>query len=256
MEYPRYPNFYESLEEARHRLNRTVVLYDDLPFHINHIDKNPEEEIFDLFLSPLGLSDETKIKIFLNDLQNYYYEPSVYDPEVWKYCSDFIKNFPGEMVIKKINDPLFNYFRPFPLGMMAEGKGVVYLERVPVRPKMEQGLTTSAINMVCFHNEVNHFQYKHWNSKPFRDCILGDHDDIETVITALKKDTVENYGAPFHREFALEVDALGNLLLLYRDEIIGMLPNKDSKTAVVINEFRHYREVVEDLGIFETVDVQ
>jgi hypothetical protein len=251
-----YPNFYECLTEARNRLNRTCVLYDGLPFHINHIDKNPEEELFDVFLEPVGLSNKELIKQFWYGLQNFYFSPDVYEPQAWVYCDQFVKTHPDSgMIVKKINDPLFNRFRPFPLGYMSMGLGVGYLERIPIRPRMEQGLISSGIVVVTDDPKMSHFGQTHWHSKEFRDCILGDHHDINVVIAALLDSSVDNYASPFDREFALELTSLDMMALLYRGDAIGSLPNKDTSKVLLLKEFRHYREVVEDLEIFDTVVV-
>jgi hypothetical protein len=52
----------------------------------------------------------------------------------------------GHPIIRKtMNSPKFNKFRPFPLGMCNSNGRCYFLERQPLRPKVEQGLIRSMV---------------------------------------------------------------------------------------------------------------
>jgi hypothetical protein len=135
-----HPNFYENVKEAMMRLRRTVVLYDGEPWVVLAITNHKPDGIFRVYLDPIG-KDPNK--------NRQRPEPEGFPPEhpgLGGYMDTWIDEHPDSGIKRKqMNSPLFNKFRPYPLGMCnIKGSGCYYIERQPNR-KTEQGLISSML---------------------------------------------------------------------------------------------------------------
>jgi hypothetical protein len=251
-----YPNFYEHFEEACARLNRTVVLYDNLPYFIlaitNHIDA-----IFRVYLEPIGIPDRAAV------FKDFYHLTGSYTPDhpdMGPKLDALLEATPECGILRKhINSPYFNRFYPFPLGMCNVGTQVYYIERQPIRPLMHQGL----IKQACWEtlvttgsrqdNPTRSAERFELMSPSFKDCVLGDHFPPEVALNHLRDPFVANDALAIHREFALVRGPLDIVFLAYRTDIIGLLSNHDFSLLRLGNEYGYCKEVVEELHIFKEV---
>lgn len=249
-----HPNFYENLNEAIIRLRGCVILYDQQPYYILAITPDPDG-IFRVFLGPIGRKDRGQRMDWPTEItENYGWE----HPDTRKALDDWLKKKPESGVLRKqMNSPLFNKFRPFPLGMCNNEGGVSYLERQPLRPNTCQGLTR---NMICENplslSPTGSIRGKNtldfW-SAAFKDCILAQHPSAKTCLDNLKSGKYVNEGVAFHRHFAFLKGPIDTMFLAYRSNVIGMLPDGDLSRVVLGREYPHCQEVVEELGIFNRV---
>lgn len=254
----KHPNFYENITEARARLLGTVVLYGDVPCFVMAICDHKSDDIFRVYLDPIGRSDEEYDAI--KDIVNYTSNtpPEIMQGEV---LDELIEKNPECGILRKfMNSAKFNRFRPFPLGMCYYGTQTYYVERQPVRPKMEQGLTQSSLlETIVTTGTRSSMPTKmariDLQSPEFRDCVMGCYHEPDTILTALLSPRIANDSMPFHREFALVRGPLDMIFLGYRTEIIGVLPNNDFGMLRLGREFVHCKEVVEELNLFNYVKV-
>lgn len=242
-----YPNFYETLNEAQYRLMNTVVLYDKEPYRVILITSAHPDKIFRVYLLPLS---------WTGDWPDYSMYPNG-SKEQMDYMDKWIEGTPkAGMLRKHINSPLFNKFRPFPLGMMNKEGKIYYLERMPVRHR-EQGLTRNSVSILPVTLEIrNQAQvggYHEIFGKSMRDCILGLHPSLDECLKELKDPLTLNAGAAFHRECAVLKGPLDMFFLNVRGKTVGLI---ESKEATLAHEFRHLKELVENTNQFHRVTVK
>lgn len=234
-----YPNFYESLREARMRLNYTLVLYDGEPYQVAGIT-NHEDGIYRLYLWDIRNADKQRCP----DLSDY-------DDE---FIEDWVADNPQyNFIRKKINSPKFNKFRPYPLGMVNYKDCVFYVARQPVR-KSEQGLIDQMLNRTHLTKmTVPEFNTQFPGLYQLRDCIKGVYPKPEEVLKALNDPDVITQGAAFDREFAIVKGPLNQLYLAYRAEVVGLMLNNDFNTVLIGRDYDYCKEVVQALGLFDNV---
>lgn len=248
-------NFYENLREAHMRLNKTIVLYDGVPYYIIAITSHKKDGIFRAYLWPLGLNRPgdavTKRVPFPDNTDHYGPEHEGLGPYLDKFIED---NKETPLLRKMLNSPSFNKFRPFPLGMVNMGTGAYFTERTPVR-RTEQGLTRNMVKATqCvlevdkrFRSEIDTL------SKPFEDCILGKYPSAQECLTNLLDPAIDNTAAAFHRQFALVRGPMNLIFVCYKADVVGMLPYKNMGTLLLDKKFLHTKESIEELGLFGTV---
>jgi hypothetical protein len=258
-----HPNFFENLQEAQLRLHRTIVLYDGSPYVVFHILEHkdgilrlylypPDSPIVNGNISPPNVDaylyndgDRSKINAFLDQ---------------W-----MLDNPKAGMIRKQMNSPLFNKFRPFPLGMVNTEKGMVYyVERQPTR-KTEQGLTTASVDEhrvsltasppAPYPGSGSRGNVSIY-SKAFCDTIEGKYPTAMECLTNLLDDEVLNNAAAFDRQFALIRGPIGMIFLGYKTDVIGVLPFNNFENLKLGRKFRYLAEVVAKLGLFEDVSYQ
>lgn len=251
-----YPNFYENIKEARDRLNRTIVLYDGLPYSIMAITDHMPDGIFRAWLDPLGSERNEGLKQFYYLVTHWGFD----HPALPKQLDDLLEKYPDCGVLRKhLNSPKFNRFRPFQLGMCNVGTQVYYVERRPIRPAMQQGLVKSAIFETLItagsrqDNPKRGVESVEIHSPAFRDCILGDHYPARQVLAALSDPRIAHDALAFHRDFALVRGPIEMMFLAYRSDIIGVLPKNNFDFVRLGKEFKYCAEVVEELGLFHRV---
>lgn len=252
-----YPNFYENLKEAQSRLSRTIVLYDGLPCHVLAITDHMKDNIFRMWLDPIGTEVNEGLQQIRTTAVHYSEQHGV-----GKMLDELLAKFPDCGIKRKqMNSPKFNRFRPFPLGMCNVGTQVYYVERQPIRPAMHQGLTKSGAFETLItagsrqDNPRRVAEALDIYSPSFKDCILGDYYPARHALAALLDPRVANDALAFNREFAFVRGPIEMVFLAYRSDIIGALPKNNFDFVRLGREFSYCKEVVEELGLFQHVIV-
>lgn len=252
----RYPNFYECLEEAHARLLRTTVLYEGRPYYILAITDHKNDGIFRTWLAPIENVNLPVMKEFTTICVSI----SQSNPSLGDHLDKALEKNPDAGVLRKhMNSPKFNRFRPFPLGMCNVDTQVYFIERQPIRPKMEQGLTKTGLYETLItsgsrqDNPRKTMELPDMFSEAFKTCITGDHLSFDLVLDSLMNPKVVNDALAFHREFALVRGPLEMLFLAYRTEIIGVLAKNNKSELRLGREFKFCHEVVDELGVFDII---
>jgi hypothetical protein len=247
-----HPNFYENVKEAMLRLRRTVVMYDGEPYVVFCITDHKSNGIFRIYLDPTGQDPNVLRK--LPDITDFPPE----HPDIGGYIDTFMAQNPDTKLIRKeMNSPLFNKFRPYPLGMCnIKGGGVYYVERQPNR-KTEQGLVSSMLYDTPITTSPSS-QPRRTGAidvygMPFRDCCLGNYPTAAECLSNLLDPDVTNEGVAFHREFALVRGPVDMIFVAYKHDIVGVLPKNDFSCVRLGREFRHTKEVFENLRLFSNI---
>jgi hypothetical protein len=261
---PQFINFYENLAEAKIRLEQTYVMYDGKPY----------------FAVVLGDHSDGKIRIYLDDYEggafirnrdgSFPYYANYHTTDYPQVVDEWYKNNPKTGLIRKeIGSPLFNKFRPFPLGNMNYGGSVIYTERTPTR-NTNQGLrerSVYALNVLPVPNPTSSnsgskrsgsHSYNNETSidiacSEFYDTMCGRYPSITEVLEAFRDPSVINTGVAFHREFSVFRGPLDMLILCYRDEGIGLLTNGDLSSVTIGKNYAYLKEVIQELGCFQQV---
>lgn len=253
-----YKNFFETLAEARARVGRCIVMYDGQPVYIWAISDHKSDGAFRVYISPI---EEVSAFSGMMGFPGAAY-PHNYEMIGQKFDAWMDANKTAKLQRKKMDSPLFNKFRPFPLGMVNvkdpnNQTGLAYyVERTPIRPKMEQGLTSGAVFETPVTAAQNRKQQGHMvnmYSKEFRDCIMGEYPRPREVLEKLSSGLVANESVAFHRNFALVRGPVEILFLAYKGEVVGVLPMSDFNTLKLGKEYRHLKEAVEELNLFYTI---
>lgn len=249
-----HTNFYETLAEAHMRLRQTVILYDGEPYVVLAIT-NHADGIFRIYLLPTG---EAYDKFPHHTSPHSQFDPAY--SALGQQMDAFMEANPKSGLIRKMmNSPKFNKFRPFPLGMVNEGLRTYYCERGPARPSTCQGLNGNMIEETSLtltkplpgsRGGRNVGLY----GKALRACIMNDYPSAQTCLKELADPQVDNEMAAFHREFAFIKGPINIMFLVYRGDVIGVLPNNDLSSVRLGRDFQHCREVVQKLGLFSTIN--
>lgn len=249
---PAFNNFFETLKEAHMRLLRTVVLYDKTPCHVFAISDHIKDGIFRIYLEPIGFDPNAKRA--LPAYMNYSSE----GPEIGPYIDGWMAEHPGSSIMRKqMNSPLFNKYRPFPLGMVNQNGSVFYVERQPTRSTW-QGLTKSAIEekRITLGEQVPQprgLNTIDFTGEAFRDCIIGSYPDPDECLKNLLSDDYENDAVAFDRSFAFVRGPIGMVFLAYKGDIVGVLPNGTKEPLRLGKAYKHVREVAEGLKFFGSI---
>lgn len=242
-----YTNFYESIKEASIRLRGTIVVYDGLPYYVVTMADHMKDGIFRIYLMPTELVQ----KINHPDVSQY----PVDHPALGEYVDKWMVDNPKACIIRKqMNSPLFNKFRPYPLGMVNAGTETYYVERQPNR-KTEQGLLPSMLceTKVSAGKESRRGGTLSPYTEDFKDCVIGNYPSASECLTALNDPKIEDESAAFDRKFAFVRGPIGMIFLAYKEDVIGVMPYNDLSTIRLGRHSGHTREVVESLSLFNTI---
>lgn len=248
----KYVNFYENLKEAKMRIEHTVVMYDGKPYYVLAVCDHKPDGIFRVYLDDLSSPAIDRY----SDIPIHYAPAAIEDPSHGQMMDKWMEKRPNAGVIRKMmNSPLFNKFRPFPLGMCNYGKKTYYLERGPSRPHSQQGLTKTMLHATCIDPSSGSKGSipLSLTSKELYRTIIGDYPTAKECLDALKDPTVLNTSVGFHRNFAFSRGPAGIIFLAYKTDIVGFLPERDLSSVVLDRSFAHTKEVVEDLSLFSSV---
>lgn len=244
-----YKNFYETTKEANMRLRGTIILYDGIPYYVLGVSDHKSDGIFRIYLDNA------------TDLAMYKYDgiPQIsnQDYNAWGVRMDkFMETTPQANILRKqMNSPLFNRFRPFPLGMVNIEGTVAYTQRHPTR-RTEQGLTdtmlvSSRLSLSGSRGDggirIPIF------SKELMACIVGQYPSYVEVIENLYDPAVTNLGAAFHRDFAVLRGPLNVMFLAYKNDVIGVIDSNNIHSVRLDKKFVYCKEVVESLNLFSNI---
>jgi len=256
----KYPNFYETLKEAKMRLEGTVVLYEGRPYYVLCIG-NHTDGIFRVYLDDILYAKGKDVgPAYQRDhdvaaAAQWHDEPSMSRAQK---LDKIIDKKPDIGVIRKMmNSPHFNKFRPFPLGMINDNGKVYYAERQPTRSTF-QGLTQQMVNSLPISTIPDIMRRGlagrvSFTSPTFGRAIVGDYPSVTECLSALADPRIGNEGAAFHRYFALFRGPLDMLFLAYKSDIVGYLPEGDLSKVVIGRGFKHCREAIAELNIFNVI---
>lgn len=251
-------NFYENIHEARMRLNNTVVMYDDEPYHVVNISDHKNDNIFRMYLDPLnlGTNGSCYIKGVIPPLPGDSRDGDILD--------EFLSKNPDSSIIRKMmNSPLFNKFRPFPLGMLNDQGFAYYLQRQPTRSTL-QGLVNHMIQeteisakmlleetggSLLYRSDRNVY------NKSFYNCIKGFYPTYEECFVNLRDPQILNHSVAFHRHFALlRLRKTSNLCLSYKTSVVGTIEGASGRVLKLSSDFLHLYETISELGIFNRIN--
>jgi len=244
-----YPNFFETIKEARMRLESTIVAYEGVPYHCITVGDD-DGQFFDLYLDPIERGKSMAVATFSDIPIHWFDEPG--EPSKSEKMREWLEKRPESGVFtKKANDPGFNKFRPFSLGMVNTNGLCLYTERAPTR-NMQQGLTQQMIRQWAFDPERSpHINYL---SPEFKDMVIGDYPTPQECLDAVMDERCANVHAAFNRNFAFAEGDAGFLFLAYKRDIVGLLPHGDMSKLVLSTEYSYTKEVIDELELFETID--
>jgi hypothetical protein len=247
-----HPNFYENLKEAHIRLRGTVVLYDGEPMYVSAITDHKKDGIFRMYMYPIGTTYSDGVKAW-NQLTAQY--PSDH-PALGELMDAAMKGQEG-LLRKHMNSPLFNRFKPFPLGMCnIKGKGTSFVERQPNR-HTPQGLTASMLYDVeitpAGKPGAAMLGRVQLHSDDFRNCVLGKYPTPQECLAALSDHSISNEAAAFRRQFAFARGPIDMIFLAYKEDIVGLLPKGDFSEVKLGRQFSHVKEVVNELELFDSI---
>jgi len=252
---PTYTNFYENLKEAEMRLKGTVVLYDGEPYYVLCVCDHKPDGIFRIYLYPIGVDQALKSGQGLSGVPS----GSTWDPALGMTRGEAMDKWltlnPTSKIIRKMmNSPLFNKFRPFPLGMLNLQGSVYFVERHPTR-KSEQGLTNSMLhqNTISLINKKG-FASPDMTSAEMRATILNEYPSPQECLTKLADPEITNDSVAFNRNFALVRGPIDTLFLAYKQDVVGLLPSLSFASVKLGKKFAYTKEAVESLGLFGSVN--
>lgn len=252
-----YPNFYENLKEAHIRLKGTVVLYDKEPYYVVAITNHLPDGIFRIYLDPIGnpaaMASANGENFPANMIQG---ESAELGPELDKWMKT-PHGMTFKLLRKQMNSPLFNKFRPFPLGMVNHSNDVIFIERQPDRPRTSQGLTRSMMSgkRLSLDDSGAPNSVPDVTNASVAACIRGDYPSATDCLENLLDPLVTNRSAAFNRQFAFLRGPLQTVYIAYKDEVVGVLPHSDFSEVRIGKPFHHLREVVSELKLFDSVSL-
>lgn len=248
-----YPNFYENIKEATIRLQYTVVTYDDEPYYILAICDHKDDGIFRVYMEPIG-HPEGNALVRLGGIPCDHPDSKARG----QLMDSWLESPQGKasgVIRKMLNSPAFNRFKPFPLGMANSGSKTYYIERQPVR-HTQQGLTANML----YSNEISlnppgamRMSVFGVDSPPIRDTILGKYPSVSDCLKNLSDPEILNDAVGFHRNFAFVRGPISTMFLAYKSDIVGLLVNGDLSKLKLPNQYRHTKEIIESLNLFNDI---
>lgn len=253
-----YTNFYETIAEARMRLDETIVLYDGLPYHVLCIADHKPDGIFRVYLDPV--SDEGTPYHRMHSVPYTWHDE--YDMTKGKKMDLYLESEVGKaspILRKMMNSPKFNKFRPFDLGMLNAKGRAFYVERSPTR-HTQQGLTGAGLTAQAFDligsagvSKTTGAVKVSQTSPGLYSTIVGNYPDFDATLTNMTDVSVSNTSTAFNRHFAIVRGPMNLLFLAYKGEIVGYLPYNNNSEVKIGTEFSYVKEAVDDLACFQKI---
>lgn len=251
-----YPNFFENLQEFSRRLVGTIVTYDGEPYSVIAACGHKADGIFRVYLWPCknGQMGNTRHPNPYDVMQHYPQGSNILGMTLDEWLKGSGKD--SGVLRKNANSPLFNKYRPFPLGMMNLKGKTYYLVRQPSR-HVEQGLTRNGVSMhVVGLVPQNLGGGVNLESPEFHDCVVGNYPTIQECLANMRDPEVTNESVAFHRDFAVVKGPLGLIFLVYKTDVVGFIPNTEQAELKLARKFAHLREVVTNTGAFSQITIE
>ena len=275
----KYLNFYETIKEADMRLQGAVVLYDGEPHYVHAITDHMGEK-FRVYIEPMKKQRDMSYNLAsvpstVPHINPGYVTPS--NPEGYyrgPKMDEFMAAYPQFKVSRKeMSSPLFDQFKPFPLGFVNTGGGIIYAERAPSR-HTQQGLTESMVCSTVLY-PVGHAytrgslsdalatqkKYDPRNieftffSEEVVQTIKGEYPDAQECLTQLRDPRILNHAIAFSRDFAFVKGPASMIFVVYKRDFVGYLPQGTLDSVRIDAKFKHIFEVLMLLGVFSSVEV-
>lgn len=262
----KHKNFFETINEAKMRLNNTIVQYRNDFYKINSVGTGVSGDgKFRVYMEQLGFGKEASIR-----LRKYGF-PSSMDyssPNRWEAYDKFLEKYPDIGFTRKYaSSKYFHKFRPFPLGNVNQDGSVIYCERSPTR-NMNQGLLAEAILSTIVtpssggstdSSGVSLMEglggaYINSMSPEFYAMLKGIYPSFDEVIGNLLDPEISNEGCAFHREFSVMRGPLGLLFLCHRHTGVGLIDS--DKNLTLGRPFEYLLEQLEELNVFNSIIVK
>ncbi len=255
---PQFTNFFENLKEAHMRLKDTVVVYDGKPYYVLTICDHKPDGVFRIYLDDCTRPDGLAMN--RHSIPYEWYDEE--DMSRGDKMDEWLEKYPDEGVIRKMmNSPKFSKFRPFPLGMCNNRGEVIYIERTPTR-YTQQGLTPQMLNYTHLtaagpvNAGLRHAMIPNLFSFAFSQMVMGNYPDPKECIKNLCDPDISNSGMAFNRSFSFVRGPVGLLFLSYKQDVVGYMPNADLSCVTLASKFKHCKEVVSELELFEDIRFQ
>lgn len=251
-----YKNFFQSVKEAAIRLNGTLVLYDGQPVELIVVSDHVGDGVIRAYIRPVGLNPAQRDE---RPQPTAMYNFPPHSSALGNYMDEFIRKNPSSQIVRKrLDSPKFNKFRPFDLGMFWNPPDVYYVERQPNRIT-QQGLVdtmlvTRKVELLPHSDGLTPYrQVIDMFGPEMKRCILGDHPSPYRCLEALLCNKYVNKVAAFHRSFALLKGPADTIFLVYKSDVVGVLPNGDFSSVRLSRQFSYTREAVGELGLFTSI---
>lgn len=239
-----HPNFYEDIAEAVKRISGTVVKYDDDFYYVLLVSNHKTDGIFRVYLDPLKHMDS-------HNIPGIPYLGA--GSESGKAMDIWMEANPKTKIIRKMmNSPLFDKFRPFPLGMTNYDGSAYFTERSPTR-HTQQGLTSQMISAMSVDFNSKGRVSSELTSTYMYDTYLGVYPSYTDCVSNMFDPDCHNRSVGFCRLMALVRGPCETVFLNYRGETIGQLLDPQGKSIRIGRKFLFTKEIVQSSGYFETV---
>lgn len=257
-----HKNFFETIKEARMRLDGTMVLYAGEPYLVYWISDHKGDGVFRIYIYPSDLEAKPPApgqSRHLPSLSDFSYLAEGNKELIGQKIDEWMEKNPnGHILRKSMDSSYFNKFRPFPLGMI-NGQIPVYVERHPTR-RSEQGLTANALDETVLKLSSSggggrRSGYVNISSTHFAEMVRGNYPTAQEVLDNLLDTKVVEYAAGFNRLFALIRGPVETIFLCYKGEVVGKLPFNNFETVQLRRECRHLVEVTQELNLFGHVGI-
>src|SRR3546814_12211748 len=128
------------------RLVNTVVMYDNRPYYVLCSTDHKKDGIFRMYLDELYTERGAAISR-IPGIPYEYNDGTPQHIERGKRMDNFLKDNPDCGIIRKnMDSPLFNRFRPFPLGMCNLNGETYFLCRSPTRNTQQGDRKSTRLN--------------------------------------------------------------------------------------------------------------
>ena len=254
-----HPNFFETVSEARMRLEQTIVMYDGEPCFVLGVHDHRKDGIFRIYLDRIS-STESVLKGRRKYTRCPYYTTPMSDPAYGPLMDAWMDEHPDSGVLRKhMNSPKFNKYRPFPLGMVNDDGSALYVSRQPKR-HTQQGLSES--HLMISDPSSGRFKGQMGltlTSESMVDMYIGRYPGALECLSALQDQEVTNSSVAWSREFALIRGPLESLYIAYGPDTVGQLyefgDNHFGRLSLA-SRFSYLKETCEEQGLFDEVTVR
>lgn len=229
---------FENLDQARQRLENTIVVHNGQGYYVASVASSGGNQVGHLAALPCN------------------YGPS--------------RSKQPTTEVFRLDDPLFNRFRPFELGfanifdsVLEDNTHTMFFHRRPMRSGARQGLSRDAIDGCYLLNgnlklgggsarmEGLDFTAHIMPSQGFANMIRGVYPTFQECVEGL----IEDSSLAFDRNYAVHKDYDG-LVWVYRQfEKVGLV-NPTSREFFLFSRKKFLREEIQESGKFPTIQAE
>lgn len=201
---------YETLEEVKFRLSRSVVIYDGCPVYISEVGY-PEE------------GQDEVARVYFKTLP-----VSAYDPLKRKYLSS-----------RKFD------LSPFKMGYCEVNGSVYWVERVP-RRQYVQGLSEASVYISPLDKQKENLSFGRLiKSECLNDFVAHNYRPVEESLGMIRAGVAQE-AALWHSFAASLHDDLGFICLHHNEKPFGIILKNDLSTVIISNKFKYLKEEIQE----------